>query len=301
MLAVGFAFAITSNDRAEAATPTFVQTAERTITSGNTNSVAFASANAAADLIVAYVIWSNTNTVTLSDTKGNVYAPAGAATTWDNGIWSAQLFYAKNILAGANTVTVKYATAVNQWGLLYIHEYSGLDLLNPLDVTAAGAGTGTAMSTTAATTTGPNDLIFAGGASTATVTAPGTGFTARSRVDDNLTEDRIVGSAGSYSATATQNSSAWVLQLAAFKAASTDVTPPSAPTSLAATATASDPGAAHLDRVDRCRRSRRLQRVPVDHRRFHRRGRQQDRDQHHAGVHRPGREHRHVLLPGQRL
>ena len=62
---------------------------------------------------------------------------AAPRTTWGSN-WSAQVFYAKNIAGGANTVTATFATAINSFGILYLHEYSGLDKVNPVDVTSIG-------------------------------------------------------------------------------------------------------------------------------------------------------------------
>ena len=87
---------------------------------------AFTNANAAGNLVVAYVIWNNTGAVSLSDSRGNSYASAGARTTW-GGSWSSQVFYAKNVAGGANTVTATFANALNGWGVVYVHEYSGVD------------------------------------------------------------------------------------------------------------------------------------------------------------------------------
>ena len=123
-----------------AETPTFVQTAGREIRSGPTNSVAFNAPNTAGNLIVVYVVWGNTGAVTVADSAGNSYASAGAPVAWFSNQWRAQVFYAKNVAAGPNTVTATYATSINNYGLVYIHEYSGIDKVNPLDVTAAAAG-----------------------------------------------------------------------------------------------------------------------------------------------------------------
>src|SRR4029079_18732586 len=68
---------------AQAATPTFVQTGAAEIRSGTTNPVSFAGANTAGNLIVAYVVWNNTGSVTLSDSRGNAYLSAGSRMTWN--------------------------------------------------------------------------------------------------------------------------------------------------------------------------------------------------------------------------
>ncbi len=222
---------------AEAATPTFVQVRAKEVTSGTTNSLAFSSANTSGNLIVVYVLWNNTAGVTLSDSRGNGYASAAARTTWGSN-WSSQVFYARNIAAGSNTVTARFATAINSFGTIYIHEYAGLDKVNPVDVTRSAIGTANAMNSGSVTTTNANDLLFAGGASSNTVTKAGTGFTTRSTGFGNRTEDRLVTSVGSYAATATQNGSAWVMQLVALRADSgtADGIPPSVPTALTAAA-----------------------------------------------------------------
>ena len=47
--------------------------------------------------------------MTVTDTAGNSYASAAPATTWNNGAWSSQVFYAKNVAGGANTVRATFA------------------------------------------------------------------------------------------------------------------------------------------------------------------------------------------------
>lgn len=223
---------------AAVATPTYVQGRANEATSGTTNSVAFSTANAAGNLIVAYAIWDNAATATVTDTRANTYTPIGTPTRWNGGLWSSQLFYAKNIGAGANTVRVTLSSAVTSWSVLYVHEYSGIDRTAPLDVAGAGIGTSAAMDSGARTTTNANDLIVGAGASDSQVNATGTGFTTRLTTYGNRTEDRNVTTAGSYSATARQNQNAWVMHMAAFKAdaGTADTTPPSVPTGLTASA-----------------------------------------------------------------
>ena len=213
---------------AATATPTFVQAQAKEITSGTVNSLAFTSANTAGDLIVVYLVWSNTSSVSMTDTRGNVYASAGARTTWDSSsASSSQIFFAKNIAGGTNTVRATFGTAITSAADMYIHEYSGIDKVDPLDVSVAGKGATAAMSSGTATTTNASDLIFGAGASSGTVNKVGTSFTSRSTKFGNRTEDRTVTAAGSYGATATQNGNAWVMHMAAFKADSaSDTTGP---------------------------------------------------------------------------
>ncbi|MET0779390.1 MAG: PQQ-dependent sugar dehydrogenase, partial [Candidatus Saccharimonadales bacterium] len=225
-----------------AATPTFVQGRANEITTGTVNNVTFNSTNAAGNLAVVYVLWGNTGSVTVTDSAGNAYAPATSRTSWGTGnTWSSQTFYAKDIAAGVNTVRATFganiSSTTDKFAIAYIHEYAGIDKANPLDVTASAAGTASAMSSGNATTTNSNDLIFGGGGSKNTVTGAGAGFTSRISTYGNRTEDRNVTSAGSYAATATQNSNLWVMEMAAFRAdaGSSDVSAPTVPSGLTAT------------------------------------------------------------------
>jgi len=218
---------------ANADTATFVQDRSKRITSGTVNSLAFNNANTAHNLIVVYVVWDNPGTVALSDSRGNTYTSVAPATAWGStSTWRSQIFYAKDIAGGANSVKATFGTAITSFGKLYIHEYSGLDRTAPLDKSAVAIGTTNAMSSGPAGTTNANDLIFGAGSSSNNVTAAGSGFTTRLNGNGSRTEDRHVTSTGSYSATATQNGARWVMHLAAFKDDESDRTPPTAPTGL---------------------------------------------------------------------
>src|SRR5205823_2764699 len=137
----------------------------------------------------------NAAAVTLSDSRGNAYTNATARRSWGSN-WSAQVFYAKNIAAGSNTVTATFASAVSAFGTIYLHEYSGMDKVNPVDVTASAIGTSAAMSSGNAATTNANDLLFVAGASNSNVNQGGSGFTTRSTAFGNRTQDRVVTAVG---------------------------------------------------------------------------------------------------------
>jgi chitodextrinase len=198
--------------------PAFVQVTQNQVSSGTHVSAAFNSAVKTGNMIVAYVIWSNGGSVSLADSHGNAFTSARAAVTWGSG-YSAQVFYAPIVAGGSDTVTATFQTAVSSFGVLYIHEYSGISLTNPVDVTAAASGAGSALNSGSATTTGSNDLIFGAGVSDNNVSAAGTGFTSRDMSYGNITEDRIATSPGSYSATATHYGTNWGMEMVAFRAA----------------------------------------------------------------------------------
>jgi uncharacterized protein (TIGR03437 family) len=210
-----------------AVTPTFIQEKDNQITSGQTSSAAFSSPTTAGNLVVVYLIWDNLGVASVSDSLGNTYAAAVAPTRWSNGLYSIQTFYAISRAAGANTVTARFATAVNAFGIVYAHEYAGVLQTSPIDVTAAAAGASGSLNSGSAITTNNTDLLFAGGVSSYSVTGPGAGYTIRSTAQGNITEDRIVSATGSYNATATHNGQAWAMQMVAFKGANSAAAPAS--------------------------------------------------------------------------
>jgi outer membrane protein assembly factor BamB len=162
--------------------------------------------------------------VKVSDTRGNTYKAATVRQAFGNS-WSAQVFYASNIRGGSNTVKATFSRAITSFGIVYLHEYTGLAKVSPVDVSASAVGTSAFMSSGTVTTTRAHDLLFAAGASDTTVTH-GAGFTTRLRGFGNLTEDRVVTITGSYAGTATQNGTTWVMQLVAFRAAAGALGPP---------------------------------------------------------------------------
>jgi hypothetical protein len=182
--------------------------------------VTYPLAQTAGNLNIVAVGWNDTTSTvsSISDSKGNTYTLAIGPTT-GTGLRQS-IYYAKNIAAGSNTVTVTFNQAAI-WVDVRVLEYSGLSTTSPLDVTAGAAGTGTSASSGAATTTAANELIFGAGMTSTRFTAAGTGFTARiiTTTDADLAEDRIVSSTGSYTAAAPVTSSKWVMQMVTFKAA----------------------------------------------------------------------------------
>jgi hypothetical protein len=197
---------------------TYVQSKATTQTSGTTVTIPFATGQTAGDLNVVAVMWGNTtSTVTsVTDSKGNSYSLA-VGPTKATGLTSA-IYYAKNIAAGTNTVTVKFNTTA-AFPNVNVLEYGGLDTANPLDVSAAATGTGTTANSGAATTTSAKELIVGAGNPTSVFKTPGSGFSSRViNAYGGISEDKIVSSTGSYNATATLTSGTWVMQMATFRA-----------------------------------------------------------------------------------
>jgi hypothetical protein len=201
--------------QANAATPQTNQTQVK---------VAYSNAQTLGDTNILAVGWNNatSNITSVTDSAGNVYQLA-APVVRGNGI-SQAIYYAKNIkaaAAGTNTVTVTFNTAT-PFVDLRATEYSGLDLVNPLDVTRSASGVGAIADSGAVTTTASRTLIFGAGTTSGGFVSAGTGFTSRiiTTPDLDIAEDRQVTVAGSYNATASLGgSAAWVMQMVAFKAA----------------------------------------------------------------------------------
>ena len=204
----------------------------------NTDSVQvpFTSAQTAGNLNVVVVGWNDiSNTIaSVEDSNGNTYAlaagtvstPLPAPGTPQTGV-SQAIYYAKNIIAGANTVTVKFNqnTAMQS---VRIVEYSGLDPVNPLDTSVGSSGTSIPADSGTVTTNSGSDLLVGAGTITTAFTGSGAGFTTQ-LLDGfgDIVEDQLVTATGSYSASATFGSGGWVMQMAAFR--QSGQTPPVAP------------------------------------------------------------------------
>ena len=225
-------------------TITFVQGNYATPQSPSTTvSVAYTGAQTAGDLNVVVVGWNDSTSLVNSvvDSNGNNYTLAVGPTSV-SGTLSQSIYYLKNIpasAAGANTVKVTFS-APAAFPDIRILEYYGADLSSAVDITAAATGTSATSNVTAtAATTSTNDLLFAANTIVSTTNGPGAGFTTRMITSPNgdIAEDRLVSSIGTYSASATLNSSsAWIMQMVAFRAAGSttvDTIPPTAPTGLA--------------------------------------------------------------------
>ena len=227
----------------QATTISFVQGNYATPQSSQTTvNVTFTGAQTAGNLNVVVVGWSDSTAAvsSVTDSKGNVYTLAVGPTV-QRGVASQSIYYAKNIAsatAGSNTVRVTFSAAAT-YPDIRILEYSGADPNNPVDVTAAGSGNSNSSSSGSATTTNATDLIFGANLVQTTTTGPGSGFTRRilTSPDDDIAEDEMVTTTGSYSATAPiVPSGQWIMQMVAFRtAAGGGGTPPTAPSNLTAT------------------------------------------------------------------
>ncbi|HZU84054.1 MAG TPA: hypothetical protein VE987_14095 [Polyangiaceae bacterium] len=184
-------------------------------------SVAYVLPQAAGDLDVVVVGWSDSTTLVDSvvDTSGNAYTLAVGPTAAP-GYPSQAIYYASNVAAAlTNVVTVRFDAAA-QFADVRVLEYAGVDTAQPLDGVAEATGVGVTSSTPAVAVTGPGVLVAANTVATLTAAA-GPGFTLRvlTAPDGDLVEDQLVSTAGAYPASASLAAAgAWVMQAAAFRA-----------------------------------------------------------------------------------
>ena len=182
--------------------------------------VAYQNPQGAGDLNIVVVGWNDTtSTITsVKDGMGNTYSLAVGPIVGNR--LSQSIYYATNILAGTNKVSVTFNQSAASPDVRIL-EYSGLDTTAPLDVTASATGNGSTASSGSATTNAANELIFGADTVFTGNSGAGSGFTARiiTSPDSDLAEDEIVGVTGSYAATAPLTSSGnWVMQMVTFKA-----------------------------------------------------------------------------------
>ena len=204
-------------------TPAFVQLNSSTPQSAQTSvTMPFSAAQTAGNTnVIALSFYNTAATVgTVTDSSGNTYALAAPLT--HSGTMYQAIYYAANIksaTAGGNQVTVTFSKAV-QYPDIRIVEYSGLAATGTLDVTSSATSSNTAPSSGNVTTTSPTELLFAAGSTSGVFNAAGAGYTKRviTNPDGDIVEDRVVTTAGSYAATASQSGDC-VMQIVAFRAA----------------------------------------------------------------------------------
>lgn len=129
---------------------------------GNSVTTAFDSNNTGGNLIVVMAyFWTNSQTLTVTDTRGNTYQLASTVSQTSDGhqIW---LYYAENIAGGANTVTASVTGSPAGYAGFVIAEYSGIVTSGALDKTKTAIGSGISLSTGSTATTSFSDELLVG-------------------------------------------------------------------------------------------------------------------------------------------
>ncbi len=203
----------------DAAPPPIAFVQGTVFTNAGSNSVVaapFLADQMAGNLNVVVISWSDQSDMVsaVADTKGNTYFSATALLQSEG--YSMRIYYASNIKAGPNLVSIALSGNVPS-PKVRMFEYAGIALTLPVDKSAAGSGSSTTASAGPINTTAPRALLFAAN-TVGTVSGAGPDFMERQVDDGDLVEDRIVDVAGAYTATATlTNTGGWIMQLVAFK------------------------------------------------------------------------------------
>lgn len=165
----------------------------------------------------------------ITDNAGNAYSEATGARSIDNvGGAVADIWYAKNSIAGATTVTIT-STNASYYGAAVIWEFAGADPAAPLDQTASlNSQPATAAPIGAkVTTTDASDTIVSLAVDSGYIfqIAPGDSFINDSLIKNSGWAHLITSSTGSYASQWTGTLGTYASSTASFKAASGE--PPS--------------------------------------------------------------------------
>jgi hypothetical protein len=160
----------------------------------------------------------------ITDNVGNIYTEAGAAHSADASAGSsAEIWYAKNSVPGATSITVTPSAPVANGGVV-IWEFSGANLTAPLDQTAvlnSQGPTATPSGAGVTPTSAPGVIIsLAPVSNNVTGMSSGSPFTNDSTLKGNGWAHLITTAVGTYSAQWTQSAAGtYASSTAAFKAA----------------------------------------------------------------------------------
>ena len=187
--------------------------------SATTISQTFASSSTTGNLIVVHLSFDgNRHVKTLADSKGNSYQQINGPTNWSTNSRS-ELWYAYNITGGGGAITVTATLNNNSTSYLqiYISEFSGVSITDPLDQRSVLAGSTAAVNSGSETTVTSNEIIYGVSIGASGLLTKGAGFTALSTANQNVVEMKIGASTGSYSAAFTSAGGDWVAEMATFK------------------------------------------------------------------------------------
>jgi hypothetical protein len=172
------------------------------------------------NLIVVW-LWYNSaaqSVTSIADTAFNTYQRCLPPTLGAGGLatWQQELWYAKNIKAASNlTVTAIFSGTFSGEKAITAHEYQGLDQTTPLDTTASKTGV-TANANCGALTVTAGELIFAAAVFKG-MGSSGAGFSQRSMLKNNVTEDQLAPAAGPVTALFSNAAVDWIAQMVSFK------------------------------------------------------------------------------------
>jgi outer membrane protein assembly factor BamB len=190
--------------------------------------------NMPGDLLVVEIGFTGTFN-SISDNSGDTFIQIGTEQVPNNANKS-RLYYARNIVGGANTITpsVTGGTAYD----VYVSEYTGLNTVDTYSVNLVNSNSSGSFTSGTLTTSGTNELLwgFCWSSNNYIPDNP-SGWTPRSTFDGNQVSDSTAAASGNYSFSGsipgTENYVAWIV------AFTSDTTPPTVPTGLTWTAVSS--------------------------------------------------------------
>lgn len=212
----------------------------------NTNNIATGAFSATTgNFIVCRVAYNTTSgsLISVTDTASNSYSLATGPTTLPSSTWRQELWYAYNITgSGTLNITATLSATFNIWKQISCNEYSGVQATSDPKESVIGA-TGSSSLTSSAgplTTSQGGSLLYGSLLLSGGTGEPGNSSIQRSAQNGDATEDRIANFSGSHYVRFSHSGlSDWVVQAAAFKAA----TPPVATNGLVQAATSYKSGA----------------------------------------------------------
>lgn len=181
--------------------------------------VTLPSAEAAGNTTLLAIGWNDsTSSITsVQDSLGNAYQTA-VPTFQGNGL-SQAIYYATQVNAGTNTVTVQFNQAV-AYADVRAAEYSGVSMSpgGTVDTSASASGLGSVANAGSITVSGSNELVFAAGMTDDIFGEPGGGFTTQviTSPDSDIAEYEIATSPGAVDALGYLVSGNWLMQSVAF-------------------------------------------------------------------------------------
>jgi hypothetical protein len=182
---------------------------------GQTLSLVLPSPQVAGDLNVLCVSWVGSSGAlsSVADEQGNSWI--NSAGTGSSASTNQSLYYAYNIKAGTNRITVTFNASVSMVNMRFV-EYANVLAGDPKIGANVAVGNSATM-TSATITVNQKALIIGGFVSSFTGIAPGPNFTERIEQTFGYLEDREVTASGGYAATAMQsNTGAYIAHIAVF-------------------------------------------------------------------------------------
>jgi len=187
--------------------------------------------------------WDASGQVNVSDSMNGAWT-RGTSRTYSTGKGDIAFYYLANSKGSSTGLTITVSASASTYLYGTVGEYSGIATSSPLDQSALGSGSGTAVDSGPTGPVPASELVFGAmmaNSGTGTVTAgssQGLTFTVRSAFGSSADADILAGSAGTQDARFTiANSVTWYALAAVFRPAltSADTTAPSTPTGLMAT------------------------------------------------------------------